>query len=220
MSIENRYEAIKKNIAKTRDTIKNNLEPNSIEDSLYKDFTVWFSKLSYKPKFLLIGINPGAGYYNNTGVKFRDIDLDPSDVFEYSEYGGMLADETIEVFRSANYYDELEKSVKLNIHYLATSNQKDLFKLQGILLDKYQINMYEKAKEWTMQLIELVSPACIICEGAYPSKRLSEYYNRKIEWENNVCEYKIPNDISVIGYRRFFSKIINKRGLAQKILNI
>ena len=84
MSTDEKYAVIKKDISQVRNKIINIIEPGSIEDSLCKGFSVWFSELRYNPKYLLIGINPGAGYFNNTGVKYRgDIDLDPSDVFEY-----------------------------------------------------------------------------------------------------------------------------------------
>ena len=94
------------------DVIIEIIEPGSIEDSLCKGFSIWFSELTYNPNFLLIGINPGAGYFNNTGIKYREIDLEPSDVFEYGEYGGILAEETIDVFKEANRFEDLEKSVK------------------------------------------------------------------------------------------------------------
>lgn len=218
MSIDEKYAAIKKDISQVRNKIINIIEPGSIEDSLCKGFSVWYSELRYNPKYLLIGINPGAGYFNSTGVKYReDIDLDPSDVFEYGEYGGGLANETILVFKKANRYNDLENSIKINIHYLITSNQKDLFLLQGILLDKYNINMFEKAKEWTIQLIDMINPQNILCEGAYPAKRIAEYYDEKIIWENNICEYQIKGRIKVLGYKRLFSKILNKNGLVEKL---
>lgn len=218
--VEYKYAALKAEIALVRNQIRDTIEPDSVEDSLCKGFTIWYSKLSYRPPFLFIGINPGAGYYNNTGVKYRDSDLDPSDVFEYNEYSGSLADETIQVFKEANRSNDLGKSVKFNIHYLVTSNQKDLFLLQGIFIDKYKINMYAKAKDWTMRLIDIINPECIICEGVYPAKRLAEYFKQKIEWDNEVCQFKIKDGITVLGYKRRYSRIKNKNMLIDKIVHL
>jgi hypothetical protein len=216
-TVDTKYAALKAEIAIVQNQIRDAIKPGSVEDSLYKGFIIWFSKLSYKPPFLFIGLNPGAGYYNDTGVKYRDSDLDPSEVFEYLSYHHCLANETIQVFKDANRLGELEKSVKFNIHYLVTSNQKDLFALQGILLDKYNINMYAKAKDWTMRLIDIIEPECIICEGAYPANKLAYYYDQKIGWKNHVCQFTINNEIPVLAYKRLFSRIINKKELANKI---
>lgn len=220
MSIIENYEPIKSEIMLVRDNIREIIKPGTDEDNLCKGFAVWFSELVFKPFFLFIGINPGAGYFRNTGIKYRDTDLDPSDCFEYCEYGGKLAEETIEVFSKAGIEDELDKSVKTNIHYLVTNNQTDLFTLQGILINKYNINMYLKSEEWTRNIIDLVQPMCIICEGAYSAKRIAEYYNGELNWENDICSFKIKNSIPVIGYKRKYANILNKEKLATEIIKI
>jgi hypothetical protein len=175
MSIDVEYAELKADIALVRNQIREVIKPGSIEDSLCKGFTIWYSKITLNAPVLFIGINPGSAYYNHTGVKYRENDLDPSDVFEYCEYGGGLAGETLQVFNMANRLPDLEKSVKINIHYLVTSNQKELFLLQGILVDKY----------------------------------------KKIEWKDNVCQFVIKNQIPIYGYKRLFSRIINKEELAR-----
>lgn len=219
MSTDEKYAEIKKDISQVRNKIIIIIEPGSIEDSLCKGFSVWFSGLRYNPKYLLIGGNPRASYFNKTGVKNWDIDLKHSNVFEHGQYGGVLADETIAVFKKASLYNDLENSVRINIHCLITSNQRDLLLLHVILLDKYNINMYEKAKEWTIRLIDMINPQNILCEGAYPAERIAEYYDENIKWKNYICEYKIKDKIKVLGYKRLFSKILNKKGLVRKLLS-
>jgi hypothetical protein len=216
---DNSYIDLLNEITAVRDSIMEKLETGSVEESLCKGFTIWYSQYLKNPPFLFIGINPGAGYFNNTGIKYRDSDLEPSDVFEYIEYGGGLASETIETFRAAGRYNELLLSAKINIHFLVTSTQRDLFTLQGILIDKYKINMYEKARTWTLKLIDLINPKCIICEGAYPTKRLAEYFGKAIKWDNNISDFIIKDNITCIGYKRLFSKILNKDDLACRIRN-
>lgn len=219
MSILEEYEVIKQDILEYRNKIKNVIQNNSEENELCKGFTVWFSELKYNPSFLFIGINPGAGFFRNTGIKFRETDLDPSDCFEYCEYGGKLANETIELFTALSLYDELQNSVKTNIHYLVTTNQKDLMRLHGLLIDKHNINLYAKAEQWTTSIINIVQPKCIICEGAYSTSRIAEYYGKKICWNNDVCSYTINNNIFVIGYKRLYAGIINKKSLQNEIGN-
>lgn len=220
MSIIANYEPVKGEITQVRNNIREIIRPGTDEDDLCKGFAVWFSELIFQPFFLFIGINPGAGYFRNTGTKYRDTDLDPSDCFEYCEYGGKLAEETIEVFKKAGIEDELEKSVKTNIHYLVTSNQRDLFKLQGILIDKYNINMYLKSEQWTTKIIDFVQPRYIICEGAYSAMRITEYYKEELIWNNDICLFKIKNTVSVIGYKRKYANIINKENLQMEIKRI
>jgi len=220
MSIIASYEPIKVEIATVRDSIKEIIKPGTTEDGLCKGFAVWFSELLFKPVFLFIGINPGAGYFKNTGIKYRETDLDPSDCFEYCEYGGKLAEETIEVFSKAGIENELEKSVKTNIHYLVTNNQRDLLALQGILIDKYDINMYANSEKWTKRIIDLVQPECIICEGAYSAARIGEYYDEQLIWENDACSFTIKNSIHVIGYKRRYAGILNKEELQKRISTV
>lgn len=220
MSILDRYEMLKIEIAQVRNKIKETIKLDTEEDLLCKGFAVWFSELLFQPPFLFIGINPGAGFFRDTGIKYRDTDLEPSDCFEYCEYGGKLAEETIDVFSRISLDDALLKSVKTNIHYLVTSNQKDLFRLQGIIIDKYGINLYEKAENWTKRIIEIVQPKCIICEGAYSAKRIAEYYGKSINWNNDVCFFTIMNNISVVGYKRKYASILNKDALQNEIINI
>ncbi len=220
MSINEEYAILKAEIAHYRNKIIEVIKVGTEEDYLCKGFAIWYSELKFQPLFLFIGINPGAGFYKDTGVKYRESDLDLSDCFEYCEYGGKLAEETIEVFSKLKLDNELINSVKTNIHYLVTSNQKDLIKLQGILIDKFNINLYEKSEQWTKNIIQMIQPMCIICEGAYSAARIAEYYGEKIIWENDVCSFTIANGIHVIGYKRKYAGIINKKELQQRISTV
>ena len=83
-----------------------------------------YSHLLESPPFLFIGINPGDEQKENEKPKE---DLDPCDGFEYTnalEYGYdyRLAKQTRDLFEKAGMIDCLEKSVKTNVYYFATSN--------------------------------------------------------------------------------------------------
>lgn len=217
MSIEEDYSILKEEISLYRKRIQEVIISGTEEESLCKGFAVWFSELKFQPTFLFIGINPGAGFYREYGIKYRDTDLDPSDCFEYCEYGGKLAEDTIEVFSKLKLEEELLNSVKTNIHYIVTNNQKELIRLQGLLIDKFGINLYEKAEQWTKKIIEIIQPKCILCEGAYSAMRLAEYYGVNFDWQNNICRFMIKEDTFVIGYKRTYATIMNKNELQNQI---
>ena len=62
--MENQYSEIKLEIEEFLAEIENNKDLEKILDKYYKGIQVLSSRLIYKPKFMFIGINPGAGFYN------------------------------------------------------------------------------------------------------------------------------------------------------------
>lgn len=217
MSLENRYNSIKNDIASVRNRIIEVIEPTSVEYGLFKGYSAWLSELTYEPSYLFIGFNLETNFYRGRAIKYKVKDLDSSDVSKCYEYRVVFAKDTKVVFKKANKFTDLKKSVKIGINLLVTSNQKDLFHLEGILQDKYNINIPVKTQEWITQLIELIDPKCIICEGAYPARKIAEYFDVELVWQNDLCKYTIGSKTSVIGYKRIFSKIINKNGLVELV---
>ena len=77
------YEDLKNEVAEVRDYVRGNLIPRTREEELYKGTMILYSQLIKNPDFLFIGINPGAGFFKSTGIKYRPEELDPEDGFEY-----------------------------------------------------------------------------------------------------------------------------------------
>lgn len=223
MNIQDKYEGtIKPQI----EALAQEIDKATKGTDLFKEFgwRVFFSPVFYKPKVMLIGINPGAGQGDN-----RDFDFwDGSVMFEYTnpEYSFALARETNEAFAQAGLTEVLKSStVKTNYFFLSTTNEKDLYKITShlgrssdnakeLLGDK----VFRKSAEWTKELIELLQPEVIVCEGKGAYDNVTELFPDYGEyaWDDD-CGYTIipGKNLTIIGYSRMISRIIDKPALAK-----
>lgn len=215
-------------IKKTLSEIKNKIDKNEFAKSIYGGFYVWDSKLIENPEIMFIGINPGNGNPNNE----RKIKTEPEHQISYLEFldgendSYTLAKETVKSFEMAGFsiaeIRELlnEKSVKTNFYYLITKNQNDIRKCIN-QIENYTFNeFWQQSYKWTGQLIELIRPKIIICEGKSVFDIIKDYDDiNKSEWKND-CGFAIrPNGQVLIGYNRIFSNIKNKNELSGIIKN-
>lgn len=80
-------------------------------------------------------------------------------------------------------------------------------------------NGYEKYQDvslkWTDELINLLSPKIIICEGKGVFDKLAKN-QKNINWSSD-CGFFQKNNITIIGYSRRMSSIRNKEGVAELI---
>lgn len=187
----------------------------------YKGVQILFSELKHKPKFMLIGINPGPGYYN----KYHEnvLKYEEAEELEYFEETYRLGEETKHLFKLADCFDELYNAVKTNWTFLATPNANELDKLMGKLLYDHNINLYTKSDYWAKRMIQLVQPEIIICEGKKAFDRIT--WNVLGCHEDNeftdVCYRTTDLCKHVIGYKRTpFGGIKNKEIVANKIREI
>lgn len=210
--MEKEYEEIKIEIQSSLTEIEKDENLSKILDKFYKGVQVLFSPLVHKPKFMFIGINPGAGYYNKNGTRVKR--LSPLKHMEYVGQDYKLATETRELLRLAGIPKaELNNSVKTNYFFLATTNTSDLFSLLNNL-EKYKI--HNKSKKWIHKLIDIIEPEIIICEGKTVFDKLTKDRNCKVSENRNVY-YAEFGKIKVIGYKRIFSNILNKEKVAKII---
>ncbi len=221
MDIKENYEQLKNEVAICRDELRSKIPEDSPEEELYKGTIILLSKLIYQPKFLFIGINPGAGFFNTTGIKYRDTELDPADGFEYilaerDGYDYTLAKQTRDIFLNTKYNKEFVDSVKTNFYYTATSTADDLKKFNQILVDKYHMFMWEKSMGWTKKLIDMIQPEIIICEGIEPLTQIARIYKASITREENIGSFYIDK-VPVVGYKRNHSNILNKEKIIEFI---
>lgn len=117
-------------------------------DKYYRGVQVFFSPLIFKPKIMFIGINPGAGFYNenNRPVK-RYSTLENN---EYYHYDYRLAQQTQKLFEMSGLgKEELKSTVKTNCFFFATKNQKELFQMLSHLNQKrFTINQLNGQIAW------------------------------------------------------------------------
>lgn len=135
-----------------------------------------------------------------------------------------LAIETIKTFELAGYsiseIRELlnEKSIKTNFYYLITKNKNNIRNCVNEL-DFYSFNEFRKQSyTWTCQLIKMMRPKVIICEGKSVFDDIQYNFNIvEKSWVSN-CGYFISSTGQiVIGYQRIYSNIVNKAALSTLI---
>jgi hypothetical protein len=170
-----------------------------------------------KNKILLLGFNPGCGYYKEHGKIIED--FDEGKFFEYAKEEHILAKNFIDMLRTCNKEYLKNCIIKSNIYYFATENI-DVFNKFMSKLNKYpEFQEVAKkilkkdtsgnflnnlAKRWTKILIEeIVKPDIIICEGK------GVYTNQLLQFiENDAYGIKINFDIKkIIYYERSYSNI-------------
>jgi len=212
--MEMSYKEMKIEIENFIEEIENDQNLSKILDKYYKGIQVLLSPLIYKPKFMFIGINPGAGYYKTNESRVKR--LSPLKHMEYIGLNYKLATETRELLRLAGVPNsELKNAVKTNYYFLSTTNANDLFRLLSHLKE-YRI--YNKSKNWINKLIDITEPEFIICEGKTVFDKLTKDRDCTVSEIDDVY-YTEFGKIKVIGYKRIFSNILNKENVAKVLKN-
>lgn len=215
MNLLSSYKGLQDEVATFRNLVRKAISQNPDAEQLYKGCAIMYSSIVEAPPFLFIGINPGAGRYNETGKKIEDDDLEPCDGFEYTNalvdnYDYALAKQTRTLFEYAGMLHCLEKSVKTNVYYFATKNEPELWKLFSLLGADINRQFHEYAFMWTRQMIEMIKPQVIICEGMQSFNKLSEIYNVSQNRAGSYGYLELPDKTPVVGYSRRYSNIKDK----------
>ena len=229
-NIAKEYDCLRKEVEDCKQKIVAYAATDSKVKALYKGCQILFSPLIHQPKVLLIGLNPGAGFFNENNAEPVD-KLEPQPVLEYTlkdEYGDYyhnyaLAKETRYIFEKAGKLDYLDEAVKTNFLYFSTTNQTDCWALLWSLQEGLGINLDHLANEWTTRLITMVEPQLIVCEGAEAFMRVNNLLStNKVEpvWIEDSYAERVINDVQLIGYKRRYSNILNKDGLASFLSQI
>ncbi len=182
----------------------------------YKGVQILFSNLTHRPKIMLVGINPGEGYYKQHGKRVRKLDIQEKLEYAYSCYKYSLARNTRKLFELADCSNYLADTVKTNCFFLATQNEADLYKMLSKLKE---FKLYKKSSDWLNRLIEMVNPEIIICEGKSAFDRVVKNRNCDIIINKHYC-YAECNGYQIIGYRRLRSSIRDIEEVAKKIKEI
>jgi hypothetical protein len=208
--MEIQYSDIKFEVEEFLTKFENDEKQNDVYKKYFRGIQILFTPLVYKPKFMFIGINPGAGYFNYEGNSTKYVKrFSPMQNTEYIGQQYRLAKETRELFKLANISQiDLKNSVKSNYYFLATKNTNDLSKL---LVSLKEYNIEKKSENWIKKLTEIVEPEIIICEG----KSIFEKFTKTKVSENDDVYYVEIGKLKIIGYKRKFSNIINKKKVAE-----
>jgi hypothetical protein len=185
--------------------------------SLYKGCQVLFSPLVERPKILLIGFNPGGGYYNWHGRIVEE--FEPMEALEYYLNTHPLAEQTKTLFRLADREDDLQHhTVKTNFYFWATDNVADFNKLLKLLPEELRQKIFHQARIWTKQLIDSLQPEIIIAEGFKAYDEVTVLFPQKLQEEKSqsVRSFTTPQGLKMLGYKRKQSRIISKEEIVKK----
>ncbi len=185
-------------------------------DKYNKGVQILFSNLIHKPKIMLVGINPGDGYFKQHGKRVRKFDIQKKLEYAYPYYKYSLARNTRKLFELAECSNYLEDTVKTNCFFWATPNEDNLYTMLGKLKD---YNLYKMSKEWLNRLIEMVEPELILCEGKSAFDRVVKDKDCEVSINKYYC-YARCNGYQIIGYRRMRSSIRDIEEVAKKLKEI
>ncbi len=211
--MENSYNEIKNEVQEFINKFENDKELTTILDKYYKGTQILLSGLHHKPKFMFIGINPGAGYFKSNGKKVMKLGIQEKLEYTYKQYNYALARNTRNLFELAGCSKYLENSVKTNQFFFATAKETELYKM---LSHFKHLKIYNKSKTWVDKIVSIVQPEIIICEGKSAFDRFSKNKDCQIIVNGNVYYTKYEK-IHIIGYKRRFSDIIDIEKVAKLI---
>lgn len=216
-----------KNEAKSLDSKLTSLYSTDEEiRNLFRGTSLWYSPIVENPDVMFLGINPGAGFYNNNNNQLCHF-FEPLKIMEYVDdsQSYQLKWEWNYVFgeKGLNRKDVLEKSVKTNFCYLATENEAALKKLFTQIRGKLDIAPYEIFGNWTRQVIKQIKPKLLICEGKDALEFLKDWSfkneYKEIESAADLRKGQI-GDIKVLQVSRTYSTLKKADGIIKEIRKI
>ena len=194
--------------------------------AIYRGTSLWYSPIVENPEVMFLGINPGAGFYNNNNHQLCHF-FEPLKIMEYTDpkQDYQLKWEWMYIFgeKGLNRLDVLAKSVKTNFCYLATEDEAALKKLFTQIRGKLNIAPYEVFGNWTRQVVQQIHPKLLICEGKDALEFLrnwsfkNEY--KEIESAADLRKGQI-GDIKVLQVSRTYSTLKNADGIINEIAKI
>jgi len=186
--------------------------------TIYKGCQLLFSPLINKPKILLIGFNPGGGYFKHHG--FISENFEPMQGLEYYLNKHSLGEQTKDLFRQAGREEDLKNHcVKTNFYFWATDNVADFNRLMMLLTNELSQKIFHQARVWTKQLIENLQPEMIVTEGFKTYEEIAVLFPQKLHEESKECvrSFMTQEGVKVLGYKRNQGSIIGKEEIISAI---
>lgn len=232
-SIQNQIEIIQNEVRDFALLLNNTIGENEEISGLLFGWKIFYSPIVINPKIVFIGINPGGGdpgnpfqYYNEEHKILEYLDDKQNDY--------MLAKNTKKIFKKIEKLNLLENSVKMNTKFYATLGVGEM-KIFEDFLYKNHSELYNQLiinnKKWTKELIEIINPKNIICEGKSAFDFMDDLYDDGDNWTktldyntNKYCgNFKRKSDgMNLFGYTRRIGlsddELLNK--IAPELLKI
>jgi hypothetical protein len=205
------------------DPLNEKLKNDQTAKDLYFGFEIWDSNLVTNPTIMFIGINPGSG----DEVAHYKVKANPTERISYLDcfderYPYRLAEDTIQYLKlSGLSEDEIkelfnQKCVKTNFFYIKTKLESDIKRTLDAI-GSYK-EYFKKSAEFTNELIKIIKPKFVICEGKTVFDNLVYVCERceDSNWTNDVNYYYDKSEnIKFIGYKRRFSNVIDNASIAE-----
>jgi hypothetical protein len=195
-----------KNVIETNKKIVDLSKTNSEVKRLYKGCEVYFTPWIRNPDLMLVGINPGAGFYK----QYKEIiqSFTPKGK-HYDESSFGLAREIKWVFSQLGKESILKNTFKTNYYYYATENEKELDLLFRALPRELVGEIENNSKKWIKMFVEEFNPKLIICEGIKSFRKFLQAYHPNYDkvHEGKYVKYTKINGIPVFAFMRLFSTI-------------
>ena len=212
-SIEIQIEKVEKEVRDFALLLKNTIGNNDEITNLLLGWKIFYSPIIINPKILFIGINPGGGdpggpfeYYNEEYAIIEYMDD------ERNNY--MLAKNTKKIFNKNNQLYLLQNAVKLNTKFYATVGIGEMKLFEDFLYKNHRElynQLIQNNKKWTKEIIEIINPENIICEGKSAFNFMDDLYDDGDNWTktldydtNKYCgNFKRKSDgMNLFGYTR------------------
>lgn len=217
--------SIFENIEKEADEFNKKLlelyDTDEVIKKLYRGIRIWYSPIIENPQIMFLGINPGAGYYSNTGKPENDLKPMKKMIYADPEHDFCLKWEWDYVFgeQGLNRRDLLESSVKSNFCYFITESSKDLIAFLKQFEIKLGISPYKLCGNWTNQLVKNIKPKILICEGKDAFDLLKNWsFRNEIKIDEEI-QGGYLDDITVLYFKRTYSNLKDKEKIIQTLSN-
>jgi hypothetical protein len=208
------FENLQKEVIEVNKKILSLCEKNYTIKELYKGCQIYFSPLVRNPDLMLIGINPGSGFYkankNQIVQKFEPLE-------KYDEGYDLAQEVKCGVFRHLGRENIFNSTFKTNVYFFSTDNADKLKNFLKLLPEDLRILLKQKSIIWLKEIIKLVSPKLILCEGHTVFYYLKSFYGNEMTVDVNkgyVFEGTIDK-IPIIGCKRMGCNIIKKEYLIE-----
>lgn len=212
-SVQNQIEKIENEVRNFILLLEHEIGRNEEIVRLLLGWKIFYSPIVINTEILFIGINPGGGdagnpfeYYNEEHETLEYIDD------KHNKY--ILATNTKKIFNRIDKLKLLENAVKMNTKFYATVGVEEMKVFEDFLY-KYYRELYNQLlinnKKWTKELIEIINPKNIICEGKSAFDFMDDLYDDGDNWiktldydTNKYCgNFQRKSDgMNLFGYTR------------------
>lgn len=215
--------SIFENIEKEADEFNKKLlglyETDEVIKKLYRGIRIWYSPIIESPQIMFLGINPGAGYYRNTGNPENDLKPMAKMIYADPDHDFTLKWEWDYVFgeQGLSRRDLLENSVKSNFCYFITDGSKQLYELLKQIEIKLGVSAYKMCGDWTKKLVLAIKPKVLICEGKEAFNLLKNWsFRNEIRIDEDFQGGRIE-DITVLCFKRRRSYLQDKEKVIETL---